>query len=80
MAPPRKGGRFKRPRRKVCNFCVEKMDIVDYKLVTRLRRYLTDRGKIVPRGTSGNCAKHQRLVASAIKRARQVALLPFIAR
>lgn len=74
----RGGGRFRKPRRKVCSFCVDKVEVVDYKNVSRLRRYLTDRGKILSRGASGNCARHQRLMATAVKRARQVALLPYV--
>lgn len=66
-----------RRRRKVCSFCVDKIDVVDYKEAGRLRRYLTERGKIVPRRISGNCARHQRQVTRAIKRARHVALLPY---
>lgn len=68
-----------RRRRKVCGFCVDKVAYIDYKNVARLRRYITDRGKIVARRTSGNCAKHQRQLAQAIKRARHLALLPFVA-
>ncbi|GBC95925.1 30S ribosomal protein S18 [bacterium HR16] len=68
-----------RRRRKVCGFCVDKIAYIDYKNVARLRRYITDRGKIVARRTSGNCAKHQRQLAKAIKRARHLALLPFVA-
>jgi len=67
------------PRRKVCAFCVDKIDNVDYKDVARLRRYLSDRGKIEPRRKTGTCAKHQRRLTIAIKRARHVALLPFTA-
>lgn len=66
-----------RKRRKVCSFCVDKVDHVDYKEAGRLRRYMTERGKIVPRRISGNCARHQRQVTLAIKRARHIALLPF---
>jgi len=71
--------RGRRPRRKVCNFCVDKMDHIDYKDVARLRKYLTERGKITPRRASGVCAKHQRQLAIAIKRARVMALLPYVA-
>lgn len=67
------------PRRKVCAFCVDKIDNIDYKDVARLRRYLSDRGKIEPRRKTGTCAKHQRRLTIAIKRARHVALLPFTA-
>ncbi len=69
--------RGRRPRRKVCSFCVDKVEEIDYKDVARLRRYITERGKILPRRISGNCAKHQRQMTTAIKRARNVALLPF---
>ena len=71
--------RGRRPRRKVCSFCVEKVDHIDYKDVAKLRRFVTERGKILPRRISGNCAKHQRQVTVAIKRARNIALLPFTA-
>lgn len=69
--------RGRRPRRKVCSFCVDKVEEIDYKDVAKLRRYITERGKILPRRISGNCAKHQRQMSTAIKRARNVALLPF---
>ena len=68
-----------RKRRKVCNFCVDKIDYIDYKDSAKLRRYLSERGKILPRRTTGTCARHQRQLTVAIKRARHVALLPFIA-
>ena len=68
--------RGRRPRRKVCSFCVDKVEEIDYKDVAKLRRYSTERGKILPRRISGNCAKHQRQMTTAIKRARNVALLP----
>ncbi|NLJ60627.1 MAG: 30S ribosomal protein S18 [Firmicutes bacterium] len=71
--------RGRRSRKRVCAFCVDKIEGVDYKDVARLRRYITERGKIVPRRISGNCARHQRQVTLAIKRARTVALLPFTA-
>ena len=71
--------RGRRPRRKVCSFCVDKVEHIDYKDVARLRRFVTERGKILPRRISGNCAKHQRQVTLAIKRARNIALLPFTA-
>ena len=69
----------RRPRRKVCSFCVDKVDEIDYKDVAKLRKFITERGKILPRRISGNCAKHQRQLTIAIKRARTVALLPFTA-
>lgn len=67
------------PRRKVCAFCADKVKVIDYKDVGRLRRYITERGRIDPRRRSGNCAKHQRRLGMAIKRARHLALLPFTA-
>lgn len=67
----------RRRRRKVCAFCVDKIDVVDYKDTGRLRRYITERAKILPRRISGNCARHQRQLTRAIKRARQMALLPY---
>lgn len=72
---PRKGRGGK--RRKVCQFCVDKIVQADYKDINRLQKFLTDRSKILPRRISGNCARHQRQVTLAIKRARQVALLPY---
>lgn len=72
-----------RPRRvkkkKVCSFCVDKIDSIDYKEYGRLRKFITERGKILPRRITGNCAKHQRQLTLAIKRARNIALLPFSA-
>jgi small subunit ribosomal protein S18 len=74
----RGGGRRRfAPRRRVCTFCVEHVDYIDYKKVDMLRRYLTDRGKIKARRKTGVCAKHQRRLAIAIKRARHLAMLPF---
>lgn len=70
------GGRFG-GRRKVCGFCVDKVGEVDYKDTPRLRRYISERGKIEPRRKLGTCARHQRSLTTAIKRARHVALLPF---
>lgn len=69
---------FKRaPRRKVCAFCQEKVETIDYKDTARLKKYIAESGKILPRRMTGTCAKHQRTLAYAIKRARVVALLPF---
>jgi small subunit ribosomal protein S18 len=68
------------PRRKVCQFCAEKIDLIDYKDVVRLRRYISEHGKIEPRRKTGVCAKHQRRLAKAIKEARHLALLPFAAK
>jgi small subunit ribosomal protein S18 len=77
----RRGGRGGRgrwvQRRKVCAFCVDHISYIDYKDPGRLRRYVSDRGKIEPRRKTGTCAKHQRGLATAIKRARHIALLPF---
>lgn len=67
----------KAPRKKVCAFCQEKITQIDYKDVNRLKKYVTEGGKIVPRRMSGTCAAHQRLLATAIKRARIASLLPF---
>jgi small subunit ribosomal protein S18 len=63
----------------VCNFCIDGIEKIDYKDVSRLRKYITERGKIIPRRISGNCARHQRQLTIAIKRARNIALLPFTA-
>ncbi len=67
----------KAPRKKVCAFCQEKLDVIDYKDVNRLKKFITEGGKILPRRMSGTCAAHQRTLAKAIKRARITALLPF---
>ena len=67
----------KSSRKKVCVFCQEKVEAIDYKDVARLRKFITEGGKIVPRRMSGTCAAHQRLLATAIKRARIASLLPF---
>ncbi len=64
-------------RKKVCAFCVDKIENIDYKDIARLRRYMSERGKILPRRVTGTCARHQRELTTAIKRARQVALLPY---
>ena len=71
--------RGRKPKKKVCSFCVDKVEAIEYKDVPKLRRYITERGKILPRRISGNCAKHQRQLTVAIKRARNIALLPFTA-
>jgi small subunit ribosomal protein S18 len=68
----------KRRRKKVCNYCQDKTEFIDYKDTGKLNRYLTDRGKVLPRRVTGTCAKHQRALTVAIKRARIVALLPFV--
>ena len=67
----------KAPRRKVCAFCLEKATELDYKDIAKLKKYVTEKGKILPRRMTGVCSKHQRLLSTAIKRARLVALLPF---
>ena len=71
----RRGGR--KGRRKVCSFCVDKIGAIDYKDVAKLRRFISERGKILPRRVTGTCARHQRDLTVAIKRARHLALLPF---
>jgi small subunit ribosomal protein S18 len=75
----RRSGRRYVPKRKVCFFCRDKIRYIDYKDPAALRPYISDRGKIAPRRKSGACAKHQRALATAIKRARHLALLPFVA-
>ncbi len=67
------------PKRKVCLFCSDKAEVIDYKDGLKLRRFISDRGKIMPRRSTGTCAKHQRALAIAIKRARHLALLPYVA-
>lgn len=73
----KKTAKGRRPKKKVCSFCVDKIENIDYKDVSKLRKYISERGKILPRRISGNCAKHQRELTMAIKRARNIALLPF---
>jgi small subunit ribosomal protein S18 len=70
--------RGSRKRRKVCAFCVDKVEQIDYKDAQKLKRYLSERSKILPRRTTGTCAMHQRQLTDAIKRARHVALLPYV--
>ncbi len=67
----------KKGRRKVCAFCVEKVECIDYKDINKLNKFTSDRAKILPRRVTGTCAKHQRELTTAIKRARQIALLPY---
>ncbi len=69
--------RMRKPKRKVCHFCVNKIASIDYKDVSVLRKYVSERGKILPRRVSGSCAKHQRALTGAVQRARVIALLPF---
>lgn len=68
-----------RPRKKVCIYCQDKAQVIDYKDVSKLKKFVSERGKILPRRITGTCAKHQRALTIAIKRARQVALLPYSA-
>lgn len=70
--------RTPRRRKKVCVFCGKEMGDIDYKDVNKLRRYISERGKILPRRITGNCAKHQRALTVAIKRARHLALMPYV--
>lgn len=72
-------GKFnKKPRRKVCAFCIDRAEFIDYKDVAKLRRFISERAKIVPRRVTGTCARHQRELTTAIKRARHIALLPYV--
>lgn len=73
----RRGGKFA-PRPKVCQFCVDKVKSIDYKQADMLRRFVSERGKIRPRRQTGTCARHQRHLTTAIKRARHLAMLPFV--
>ena len=73
----RPNGKMRRSKKKVCAFCSEKAESIDYKDTAKLRKYVTERGKILPRRISGTCAKHQRQLTTAIKRSRNIALLPF---
>lgn len=73
----RRGGR--KGRKKVCSFCVEKVEAIDYKDVPRLKRFISERAKILPRRVTGTCAYHQRALTTAIKRARHIAILPYTA-
>ena len=76
--PRRNFGRPRRRRKKICVFCADKKyEGIDYKDVNKLRRYISERGKILPRRITGNCAKHQRALTVAVKRARHVALMPY---
>ena len=77
-APAQKPFRPGKKRKKVCNFCVEKTESIDFKDVAKLRKYVSERSKILPRRITGTCAKHQRELTLAIKRARHIALLPYI--
>ena len=76
--PAQKPFRPGKKRKKICNFCAEKTDSIDFKDVAKLRKYVSERSKILPRRITGTCAKHQRELTLAIKRARHIALLPYI--
>jgi len=78
MANDRENRAHNRKRRKVCQFCVDKCQDIDYKDSAKLRRFISERSKILPRRTTGVCAHHQRSLMTAIKRARQIALLPYV--
>ena len=73
------GMRQRRPRRKSCAFCADKVEVIEYKDAGKLRKYISERGKILPKRITGTCAMHQRAVTTAVKRARIVALLPYVA-
>lgn len=73
-----RGGRGRKSRRKVCAFCVDRAGSIDYKDVAKLRRYMSERARIMPRRVIGTCARHQRQLTLAIKRARHIGLLPFV--
>ena len=75
---PERPNRGRKGRKKVCNFCVDHVDTIDYKDVTKLRRFISERAKILPRRVTGTCAKHQRQLALAIKEARHMALLSYV--
>ena len=70
---------MRKGRKKVCAFCVDKVEVIDYKDIAKLRKFISERAKILPRRVSGTCAQHQRALTTAIKRARQMALLPYVA-
>lgn len=78
MAFDRKNAHNRRRRKKVCQFCANKSTVIDYKDTNTLRRYISERGKILPRRITGTCAKHQRALTVAIKRSRHVSLLPYV--
>lgn len=67
-----------RKKKKVCGFCAEKLTDIDYKDIARLKKFMSERSKILPRRITGNCAKHQRALTTAVKRARHIALIPYI--
>ena len=69
---------IEKKKRKNCNFCIDKVEVIDYKDVAKIKRYLTEAGKILPRRITGTCAEHQRMLAKAIKRAREAALIGYV--
>jgi small subunit ribosomal protein S18 len=69
--------RMRRAKKKICGFCVDKVVDIDYKDIAKLKKFISERGKILPRRISGNCAKHQRQMTNAVKKARHIALLPY---
>jgi small subunit ribosomal protein S18 len=73
----KRNAKQRRMKKRVCAFCMDKVDTIDYKDISKLKKFVTERGKILPRRISGNCAKHQRALTISIKRARTVALLPY---
>ena len=78
MERERNDRRNRKSRKKVCAFCMDKIENIDYKDVPRLKRYLSDRAKIIPRRVTGTCARHQRQLTVAVKRARHLAFLPYV--
>ncbi|MFA7672769.1 MAG: 30S ribosomal protein S18 [Clostridia bacterium] len=75
----RKDFKFRKPKKKVCQFCADKTESIDYKDVNKLKRMVSEKGKILPRRVTGTCSAHQRELTKAIKRARQIDLLPYVA-
>ena len=69
---------IEKKKRKNCNFCMDRIEVIDYKDIAKIKRYLTEAGKILPRRITGNCAEHQRMLAKAIKRAREAALISYV--
>lgn len=78
IKPNKPQGNKWKPKRKTCSFCVDKVKYIDFKNVNKLRRYVAESGKILPKRTTGTCARHQRMLSNAIKKAREIALLPFV--
>jgi small subunit ribosomal protein S18 len=77
MPVMKRNSKQRRMKKRVCAYCMDKIESIDYKDISKLKKFVTERGKILPRRISGNCAKHQRALTIAIKRARTVALLPY---